>query len=166
MLPRLSLPIFSLCLLLQSQSLFAEGPASDVPELKVLDQFVGKWEGTGQDGQKSVSENEWTLNGRFIKQEYTTGEKTKGMIMRGYSPGLKKYVMTVFDSTGTALMMLGDLNEETKTLTCSGDLDNGVKLTFTSTFPNSDTEAYTITVTVNGDVVNEFKGENHRVKAE
>ena len=165
MLPRLSLSIFSLCLLLQYQPLLADGPASDVPELMVLKQFVGNWEGKDPDGQKTVSETEWTLNGRFIKQEYSTGEKTKGMIMRGYSLNENKYVMTIFDSSGTAITMSGVWNPETKTLTCSGDLADGIKMTVKSSFPNPDIEAYKIIVTVDGDVVNEFTGENHRVRS-
>lgn len=157
---------FSIAVVLLTSPSFARGPAPDVPELKVLDQFVGRWEAIDPDGQKMVSETEWTLNGRFVKQNYSDGDDTEGMIMRGYSPSLEKYTMTIFDSNATAVMLLGDWNAESKTLPCVGQLGNGVVMIATQSFPNPDTEAYSFTIKLDDQVLNEFQGENRRIKNE
>ncbi len=141
-----------------------KGPHPDVPELKELGRLVGNWTGEAANGTSSKSTIVWTLGGRFVKQEYTSSDGSSGMIMRGFSPSLGKYVMTLFDTNGSALMLTGDWNAANKSLTCSGDLGNGVNIAVRSEFPDDDTETWTITVKQGGSIAGELTGTNRRIR--
>lgn len=140
------------------------GPHPDFPELQVLHRFVGNWSGEDSQGETSQSTTSWTLEGRFVKQEYKSTDGSSGLIMRGHAPSLGKYVMTLFDTNGTALMLTGDWDPARKRLTCQGDLGNGVNITVVSEFPDDETEKWMIAVRQGGNVVGEVSGTNRKKK--
>ncbi len=143
----------------------ASGPAPNIPELKVLNRFTGKWEGQDESGRPTTTATcQWVLGGRFVRQNYQTSNGVEGMIMRGYDPNGRRYVMTMFDSSGTALMLVGQWNEAAKALEMKAPLQDAT-IVVTMTFPDDDTEMWKIATTdAQGNEVTSVGGKNVRVK--
>lgn len=83
---------------------------------KVLDTFVGKWQTTSKwwmnpdaapEVSEGISENEWVLNGRFLKQSFkgkAMGQDFEGLGYLGYDNVAGEYVSVWMDSMGTGMM--------------------------------------------------------------
>src|SRR5688500_1158848 len=52
----------------------AEGPSAEVPELQALNHYAGQWEDEiiGQPGIRRMETAEWILQGRFLRQTWST----------------------------------------------------------------------------------------------
>lgn len=144
-----------------------QGPAADVPELKILDQYSGAWTttGTNSDGKelKGTAISKWVLGGRFQQTNWKSDDKSdEGMILRTYDQQAKKYRSWFFHSQGGAFELTGDWNETTKTFTGKGKLGDGA-VTDTAKFPQAGTEEWKLVFTnATGEVTSELKGVNTR----
>lgn len=90
------------------------GANANVPELKILDSFVGEWQGdfSGRNGNpvSTTSTTEWVLDGRFLLTKNAANlqrGKLEFMTLWGYDAAKKKYHRWVFTSMGTSLEELG-----------------------------------------------------------
>jgi hypothetical protein len=101
------------------------GPDRRIRELQVLDQFAGTWTGTQPGTKRKVQvESEWILGGRVLQTKLNLTDGREMLILRTYDPGLKKYVASVWDSQGMAVILSGDWDPQEKTLSVTADAGN------------------------------------------
>src|SRR5437763_346362 len=103
----------------------APGPAPDVPELKALSHWVGRWDGQltvkpgdGFPGRTATgtSQTEWVHGGRFARQTWTIAAgdgfpEMSGSSMMTYDPQRKAYRGWTFVSTGGVSEATGTWND-------------------------------------------------------
>ena len=137
-----------------------QGPSKDVPELQVLNHWVGKW-----DDDMTVKPNaalpkgmrakgpvtaEWVLNGRFVQQTATLepddgAPAMKVTTLMTYDPRKKVYRSWMFFSTGAVSESEGRWDEESRTMTStSRDPESGADTTIRATFAADGTENWSI----------------------
>lgn len=110
---------------LQSVAVAQNGPDRRISQLQVLDQFAGAWTGTQPGTKRKVQvQSEWILAGRVLQTKLQLTDGREMLILRTYDPGLKKYVATIWDSQGMAVILSGDWNPQEKTLSVSADAGN------------------------------------------
>ena len=166
---------------LLARAALAADPAPDVPELKVLNHYVGRWTGelttkpvgTVPGGtSKGSSQSEWVHDGRFVRQTWTldggpTFPKMSGSTMMTYDPGRKTYRGWTFFSNGHTSESTGTWDARTRTMTWSArDAHTGLTTTTTATFTaDGTTEQWTIVEKDRaGKVVGDTSGTNTRKK--
>lgn len=118
-----------------------------VPELAVLEHFVGKWDGRLQGSEEVIhATRKWVLSGKFIKHDFDLASGgLSGTIYRGYDRERNRYTMVMVDSQGTVSLLAGYWSETLKTLTFeSVDVSCPIKK-YESYFPDDQTEQWTIT---------------------
>jgi len=152
-------------------------PAKDVPELQVLNHWVGKW-----DDEITVKPNaglpngmrakgtvvaEWVLNGRFVQQtaimEPSDGHPVlKATSLMTYDPRKRVYRTWMFFSTGTVTETEGQWDEKSRTMMSKGrDAESGVTTAVTATFAADGSERWSIIEKDRyGKVVGETVGKN------
>lgn len=148
-------------------------PAADVPELKVLSHYVGKWETkiTSQDTPFVSAEvtAEWVLDGRFVEQTASitvinSPEPLKFKTLMTYDPDRKEYRFWRFVSNGNVTDSAGTWDAEKKTMTSVGR-DGDVTATTTANFSKADVEEWKIVVRdSSGNDVTTIAGTNTRRK--
>jgi hypothetical protein len=126
----------------------AEGPNPDVPELKVLDRWVGAWtfefssakakyqpEAVRATGTETAR---WTLKGRFLERK-ATSELGEGLNLETYDPQRKAYRGWFFGSGGVTVENRGAWDAASKTLTSTPtSLDGGLTGTATTRYIDAD----------------------------
>lgn len=148
-----------------------QGPAADVPELKVLSHYVGVWncEIKSQDAPFVSAEvtAEWVLDGRFVEQtaSITVINSSKPLIFKTlmtYDPDQQKYRFWRFVSNGNVTDSTGTWDAEKKTMTSVGK-DGDVTATTTANFAKDGVEEWKIVVKdSSGNEVATIKGTNTR----
>lgn len=97
-------------------------PDPRIKELKILDQFAGEWTGTQPGTKRKVhAQSEWILAGRVLQTKVKLTDGNELLILRSYDPGLKKYIATIWDSRGMAVILSGDWNSQEKTMTVTAE---------------------------------------------
>lgn len=97
-------------------------PDRRIKQLQILDQFAGSWTGTQPRTRRKVQvESEWILAGRVLQTKMNLADGREMLILRTYDPGLKKYVATIWDSQGMAVILSGDWDDGEKTLSMSAE---------------------------------------------
>lgn len=153
------------------------GPAEDVPELKALAGFVGKFdtmfkvkplEGASEGiDRKGTAEGEWILGGRFLRQTWSveaadSAPAVSGWTIMTYDVEKKTYRSWHFVSEGGASEGEGAYDAGTKTLTWTARDARGLK-TVTRSSMVEDGESWAITVSdPEGKVLVDLKGKNTR----
>lgn len=143
----------------------AEDAKPGSEELKRLDRYSGKWEGTVENTDlTSTSEMSWLLGGTVLEQKYKYSDGATGLILRGYDKETGQYFFTLMDSRDIVLLLPnGSWDEATKTFKFEGYRGSeNVKLR--STFQDDDTENWAFTITKAGGEVTELRGTNKRRK--
>jgi hypothetical protein len=158
-----------------------QGPARDVPELQVLNHWVGTWDvdmtikptADLANGMRvrGTATAEWALDGRFLQQTGTLGPSEgfpamKVTTLMTYDPRKKVYRSWMFFSNGFASESEGTWDAKSSTLTStSRDAETGTTTTIKATFPKDGTETWSIVVKDrDGKVVGETIGKNTRRK--
>lgn len=156
-------PIFALACLARAAAWAADapqGPAPGVPELQVLNHWMGTWDDEmttkpnaglpqGMHGKGPVVA-EWVLDGRFLQQSATLkpdgdAPATKVTTMMTYDPERKVYRSWMFFSSGVVRECVGRWDEKTRTMTSlSRDGERGATMTITATFGDDGAETWTI----------------------
>jgi hypothetical protein len=154
-----------------------QGPSKEVPELQILNHWVGKWDvdltvkpnadlPKGRHAQ-GTAKAEWVLMGRFLQQTGTL-EASDGLpaiqvhSLMTYDPGKKVYRTWMFFSTGFVSESEGTWDEKTRTLTSTGrNAESGITTTTKASFAEDGSESWSM-ISKNGDgkVVAETNGKN------
>lgn len=126
----------------------AAGFDPGVPELQVLNRFVGRWNAAfGGSGTNIASTRRWVLNGKFLRHDFelSTGD-VRGVIYRGYNQNTKEYTLTMIDSSGSVSLLSGQWDENLRTLRFEAvDTSCHISL-YESYFPDETTEEWRIVV--------------------
>jgi hypothetical protein len=154
-----------------------QGPAKDVPELQVLNHWIGQWDDDvtikpnaglpkGMRAKGAVTA-EWVLDGRFVQQTSTLlpGDGAPGMkvtTLMTYDPRKRVYRSWMFFPTGAASESEGRWDEASRTMTStSHDADSGGTATIKATFAADGTESWSfLERDRDGKVVGETTGKN------
>lgn len=139
----------------------AEAPAAaDTPELKVLDRYVGLWEGT-----LVVKKGPWTsqeqnaatkvsaarvLGGRYVQLNASGSDGVEGMLMLTYDTARRHYVSWRWTSRGHHNTTQGEWFEQTRTMIWSGTMPGDFTIKTVERFPTDDTREFE-TVVKNAD---------------
>lgn len=169
-LPQLILAVLSFV----TPAIAAEnGPAEDVPELKVLNNYAGKWDAaiTLKDSQFESGEiiADWILDGRFLRQtiaiKVANSDKPLRMsTMMSYDPDQQRYRFWRFVSNGNVSESSGTWDAKTKTMTSVGT-DHDLTATTTASFAKDGVEDWKIVVKdASGNEVATITGTNTRKK--
>ncbi len=126
-----------------------------IPELAVLEQFVGTWKAhIGQSDQVIDSRRSWALGGRFLKHEFShAGGQLQGTIYRGYDQRNNRYTLTFLDSQGNVSLLVGEWNQEQKLFHFEAIDRSCHVLQYESYFPSPGTEQWTLTLAGKNPVV-------------
>ena len=163
---------------LSASTVRAQGLSSEIPELKVLNHYAGKWDGTmtfkpngDEKGTPSTgsSTGEWIHDGRFLRQTWSLKGSDALPAMNGstimtYDPQKKTYRSWNFTSTGQMAECQGawDAKSKTMTWTMRDDGNGGASVTKAS-FPEDGVESWSILVKDgSGKVVADLNGKNTR----
>ncbi len=146
------------CLLFQSAVGHAQNSGHDpgVPELAVLNQFLGNWSGTIPNSDESINASRaWILNGRFLKHDFALSSgNLSGVIYRGYDQKNSRYTLTIFDSTGSVSLLAGDWSKELKTFSFDAIDSSCAVQKYESYFPDDHTEHWRLVMKENMAEVN------------
>jgi hypothetical protein len=150
-----------------------DGPSKDVPELQVLNHWVGSWDTviTSKESPftKGRATTKWILDGRFVQQSGSLatrdGSKTmKVTTIMTYDPKRGAYRMWTFVSDGFASEAEGKWDSNARTMT-STSINEGTTAKTTANFAEDGIEKWEIVVTDrNGMVVTRTSGTNTRLK--
>ncbi len=149
----------------------------DIPELKVLERWVGKWD-LHVTMKKSVwfpkgetieatAITEWALGGRYLQSK--NKDKTtpyQGTWLATYDLAHKAYRQWYFDSLGGAVEVSGEWDEKSKTMTWTGqDKKQGLTTKTQHKFLSADEHEWTSVVTdKDGQVMMDEHGKAKRQK--
>jgi hypothetical protein len=128
------------------------GPAKDIPELKMLDRYVGEQQGTVTDdkgNQKtSTGSSQWVASGRILLTKYKISDGTEGVILRTYDRHAKVYRFVNMDSDGEPLVLEGTWDEPSRTFTYKPKAasTDAAALVHTSTFKDDGSEVWSFTL--------------------
>lgn len=138
-------------------------PDLRVKELKILDQFAGTWTGSQPGTKRKVQvTSEWILAGRVLKTDMKLTDGREMLVLRTYDPGLRKYVVSIWDSRGMAVILSGDWDAKQKTLTASAEAGRQ-KIRAVWQLIDDETEQWEITFAdFNGKPLRQTTGTNRR----
>ena len=154
-----------------------QGPAKDVPELQVLNHWVGTWDDdvtvkpnaglpNGMRAKGTITA-EWVLDGRFVQQTGTLDPGNGSPAMKvstlmTYDRRRKAYRSWMFFSSGAVTESEGRWDEKSRTMTStSRDAESGGTTTITATFAADGSERWSfIEKDRDGKIVGETTGKN------
>jgi hypothetical protein len=122
-----------------------DGPPRDRPELKMLAHFSGEWTGTidnDESGNQLKLTHRWILGGHVLQTRVRLNDY-EARILRTYDKANEQYLLTYMDTSGTALLMTGQWDENQKELTASGK-QGDKRLTLATKFVDDNTTRWTI----------------------
>jgi hypothetical protein len=150
------------------------GPAADIPELAVLNHYVGDWESkmtvkNSDNAQPAPTVartlGEWILDGRFLRQTWSVTPvegvpALKGSSVKTYDVQRKTYRGWTFFSNGFVEETEGKWDEATRTLTWTAvDDGSGRNAVQTSKFADDGSEQWSMTENDrDGNVLSEVSG--------
>lgn len=133
----------------------AQGPSPDVPELQALHHYIGQWEDeiAGRPGVRRTEVSEWILQGRFLRQSWSTEAKdgtppAHGLTLMTYDTTSKVYRSWAFLATGSVIENEGLWDAETKTFTWGHRIiDTSERVITKACFPDENIQAWSIVKT-------------------
>jgi hypothetical protein len=154
--PRIIVTIALLAFALSSQ-----GADEKSDELKVLDRYIGTWDGQitmSAPEQKTSSETNtttWAIGGKYLQAKSTTKlDDTEAMHLITYDQQKQTYKYYWFNSAGLTFNATGNWDETKKTFTWDGQVEDGITLKMTDHFIDDNTRDMHVTVKGgNGDTV-------------
>lgn len=144
-------------------------PAADVrpdpriKELQILDQFAGSWTGTQPGSKRRVqTTSEWILGGRVLQTKSLLADGTEMLVLRTYDPGLRKYIVTIWDSRGMSMTLSGDWDPQEQALTVTAEAGRST-VTAGWKLEDENTEQWKVLFAdANGKPQRQFGGTNRR----
>lgn len=153
-----------ICLIVaQADAADPRGPDPRIKELAILDQLAGAWTGTQPGSKRKVkTTSQWVLSGRVLQTHSLLTDGREMLVLRTYDPGLRKFVVTIWDSRGMTLMLFGDYDPETRTLSATADVGS-THLSAVSRLTDPNTEEWQVQLTdASGKALRQFGGINRR----
>lgn len=151
----------------------ANGPAKDVPELRVLSNYIGTWDVaiTSKDSPFTKGESTaiWVLDGRFVQQTGVLKSDDGANVLKvttlmTYDSERKTYRMWSFLSNGSTSEASGTWDEKNRSMTSISN-EGGTTTTTTARFTENGIEEWMfVTTNQNKEVVGRFGGTNTRRK--
>ena len=141
------------------------GPHPRVKELRILDQLAGSWTGT-QPGsrRRTKTESEWILDGRVLQTTSRLSDGNELLILRSYDTSMRKFVVSVWDARGMAVIVPGTWSAAERTLTATTQAGDST-VSFVSQMTDDDTEKWQIQFTdARGKLLRNLSGTNRRSK--
>ena len=141
------------------------GPHPRVKELKVLDQLAGSWTGT-QPGsrRRTQTDSEWILSGRVLQTTSRLSDGNELLILRSYDTSMRKFVVSIWDARGMAVILPGTWDVDERTLTATTPAGEST-VSYVSQLTDDDTEKWQIQFTdARGKVLRKLSGINRRNK--
>ena len=170
----LSIIALPLCLLLTRASAQEVPPKHD--NLKLLERFVGAWDEEmtikqspwnpeAKSGAGSITAK-WTLDGRFLEIRSSSKlDGTQGLSIMGHDMNTDSLRGWFFHSYGFNHVSTGTWDEKTKTLSWTGDMGNGMKITSSDKFTDDDHFEWQFQIKDgNGQVMYDMTGKAKRQK--
>jgi hypothetical protein len=166
-----SIPATVLSCQLQPDHDVAQGPAPDVPELKLLDHYAGQWEDeiAGRPDMRRSELGEWILEGRFLRQTWSTesgdgSPSAHGITLMTFDPQRQVYRSWAFLATGSVIENEGLWDPVTKTFTWGHSVANKAERVITkASFTEKATQSWSIVKTDEHDkVLREVSGRSVR----
>ena len=161
---------FSIC---QTEAVFADGPAKDVPELRALSNYIGTWNtkitSKGSPFTKGQHTAEWILDGRFLQQNVLltltdSASVLKSTTLMTYDQKAKAYRVWTFASNGIIREALGKWDTKTSTMTTAVRRGDMTSITI-ATFADEGVEKWAwITKNQNNEVLSRITGTSIRTK--
>ncbi len=163
-------------LLLASLCALAEQPATDVAELKVLDQYLGEWDVEIMSSRSGLKRGKltarWILEGRFLERtaELLSEDGSSRVELRTlftYDSDAAKYRSWTFVSNGSVSTAEATWDAEARTMTwVTQPSESGVRATTVTDFSQPGVERWTITLeNANGMKIGELNGVSTRKTA-
>jgi hypothetical protein len=158
------------CLVNTGEEVVGE-PSPDIPELKALNHYAGQWDDeiSGRPGVQRTEIGEWILNGRFLRQSWSTESKdgtapAQGLTLMTFDPAAEIYRSWSFLATGTVIENEGTWDETTLTFTWGHRLMDAAGTVMTkASFPSENSQAWYIVKTdENHKIVREVTGRSIR----
>jgi hypothetical protein len=149
----------------------AAGPAADIPELQTLDLYAGQWEDNiaGRPDVKRQELGEWILQGRFLRQTWSTestdgAPPASGLTLMTFDTEAKVYRSWAFLATGSVIENEGVWDAITKTFTWGHRVLNTSETVITkAAFVEAGAQAWSIVKTDAHDkVIREVAGRSLR----
>jgi hypothetical protein len=130
-------------------------------ELKVLDRYIGTWDGqitmTTPEQKTSTETNTatWEIGGKYVQIKTTSKlDDSQAMHLITYDQQKQTYKYYWFNSAGLTFNATGNWDEAKKTFTWDGQIEGGVTLKMTDHFVDEKTRDMHVTVKDgNGDTV-------------
>lgn len=153
--------------------------AKDIPELKALANYLGKWTVTSSTKvekqipvvMKGTASGEWVHEGRFLRQTWNieaTGKDSPGVsgsVMYTYDIEKKAYRSWNFISTGHSNEAEGVYDAKTSAFTWTVQRPDGIKTVTKASFAEAGKEKWSIVTTDKaGKVLMEMRGTSTKVK--
>jgi len=147
------------------------GPAPEVPELQILNQYAGQWEDeiTGRPDVKRTETGEWVLKGRFLRQSWSTesddgAPPANGITFMTFDTERKTFRSWAFLATGSVIENEGGWDATTKTFTWGHRvIDSSETVITKASFVDPAIQSWSIVKTdSHGKVVREVVGRNIR----
>lgn len=149
------------------------GPSPAIPELQILNHYVGNWDVTlfGADSGSSMkgeSSAKWVLDGRFVEQngvlKSNDGNRLAIRTLYTYDSEKRVYRSWSFISSGSVTESEATWDSKTKTMTSLTRPDpNGNKTRIIADFSAAGVENWRfLSLDRNGQQVSEFSGKNVR----
>ncbi len=155
--------------------------APGIPQLEVLQKYIGEWGtvftlGSGKPGAEETAmrgqvTTKWVLGDRFVEQTIVIeGEKGESALtmksLLTFDPASGEYRTWSFTSGGDVSESRGKWDAESATFTFKGsDSKSGQSTTVTATFKGEDEEHWSIaTEDSSGKLVGVITGKNTRIK--
>ena len=159
---------------LSSAEEIVEGPDKTIPELQGLHHYSGRWVGeiTGKPDLTRTELGEWILNGRFLRQCWSTEgpeemPKASGITMMTFDSARAVYLSWSFLAIGSVVHNQGVWDAASRTMTWTDQTGGSGDVVVTkSSFAEDGTNVWSIVeTTAKGEVVREVDGKSMRRSA-
>ena len=149
----------------------AAGPAPEIPQLQLLDQYAGHWEDEigGKPGMRRTETGEWILQGRFLRQcwssENAEGDQmASGMTLMTFDTERATYRSWSFLAAGSVIENEGVWDASDHTFTWRHHLpDTSETIVTKASFVDNGMQSWSIVKTdAEGKVVREVVGRSSR----
>ena len=166
-----SIPATVLSCQVAGDSTVATGPSPDVPELQALHHYAGQWEDeiAGKPGKRRTETAEWILQGRFLRQSWTSeGEDNlppaSGLTLYTFDPALQRYRSWAFLATGSVIENEGAWDAASQTFSWSHPVsDTADTVITTASFVDEQTQTWSIVkIDAQGKILREVAGRSLR----